>query len=247
MPIGNVESGVWGDFADADGMMKDLYDCGYNTTGFVEAKYVKYALPYNLAVILYNHRVRSYFYDESTPDVTPKEAEEIVRSALNEIEPAELRKTVYSMYLRDEPNASLFPRLKVWSDAVKFGYRTTTWALMRNVNMQIHALAPVYCTLKSVNVFHTGKVPRNAQGKESAVHLKSINDEAFLVGEFVAPDGKPYLFVVNKDTKKSVKVDVAFKKEGKIIYVNPFGHGMLPFEGEHKWLAPGAGVLLTIE
>ncbi|MDR1456130.1 MAG: hypothetical protein LBJ01_10800, partial [Tannerella sp.] len=129
----------------------------------------------------------------------------------------------------------------------QFGYRTTTWELMRNINLQIHALAPVYCTLKSVNVFHSSKVPKHAHGIASAVHLKSIGEGHFLVGEFVDPAGKPYLLVVNKDIRNSVQLKVSFKKEGKILLVSPYGGGKVQFEGEQDWLAPGAGALLTVE
>jgi hypothetical protein len=128
-----------------------------------------------------------------------------------------------------------------------FGHRTKTWEMMRNINLQIHSLAPVYCTLKSVNVFHTGDVPRNARGIESAVHLKSVGEGKLLVGEFVDPAGNPYLLVVNKDIQKSVQLKVAFKKEGKIALVSPYGKGKVRFAGEQDWLAPGAGALLTVE
>jgi hypothetical protein len=354
-------------------LMKDLYDCGYNATGFIPAKYVRYAVPCRLAVILYDGQVASY------PDITPQQAEEAVKAALDKIESSELRKAVYSVYITDEPSASLFPRLHLWADAVRkqgllpyinlfpnaasderlgskgyeahldefvrtchptyisydnysvfddetlnedgfysnleivrkksqeynipfwnvilgnahfyyadpspatlgvqvystlayggrgigyfshyapsvgnyrlapidqFGHRTKTWEIMRNINLQIHALAPVYCTLKSVNVFHVGNVPKNGQGIESAVHLRSIGEGNLLVGEFVDPDNKPYLLIVNKDIRKSVALKVAFKKEGQMRLVSPYGKGKVGFAGEQDWLAPGAGVLLTIE
>jgi hypothetical protein len=101
--------------------------------------------------------------------------------------------------------------------------------------------------LKSVNVFHTGEIPRNARGIETAVHLKSISEGKLLVGEFVDPAGNPYLLVVNKDIQNSVPLKVSFKKEGKIIMVSPYNQGKVRFEGEQGWLAPGAGALLTVE
>jgi hypothetical protein len=340
MPMENVNSGVWGDLADADGMMKDLFDCGYNTTGFIAGKYVKYAAPYRLAVILSDGRVASHPDEPNAllfprlnvwSDAIKKQGilpyinlfpnyasdvqlgsngyEDHLNSFVNTCKPPYLSYDNYSLsddevldenrfysnleavrkkslqqkipfwnvilgnshFRYSEPSAATF-NIQVYSTLAyggkgigyfthyaptvgnyrlasidQFGYRTKTWALMRNVNMQIHALAPIYCKLKSVNVFHVGNVPKNAQGKDSAVHLKSINDEAFLVGEFVDPEGKPYLLVVNKDTKKSVTLEVAFKKEGKITLISPFSRGKVPFQGEQKWLALGAGVLLTVE
>ncbi|MDR1593649.1 MAG: hypothetical protein LBS43_04070 [Prevotellaceae bacterium] len=377
-PWGNVPTpdfvaGVYGDMSSPADLMNDLFDCGYNATGFIPAKYVPAAINSHLAVILYDARVAS------CPEVTPQEAEKTVKAVLDEIESPELRKSVYSMYIKDEPNASLFPRLNLWANAIRkqgilpyinlfpnyasngqlgsegyeahldafvktckaqyvsydnyslfdddrfdenrfysnletvrkkslqygipfwnvilgnahfhyiepspatlgvqvystlayggkgigyfthyapeignyrlapidqFGHRTKTWEMIRNVNLQIHSLAPIYCTLKSVNVFHTGDVPENAQGIESAVHLKSISEGKLLVGEFVDPAGNPYLFVVNKDIQNSVQLKVSFKKEGKIVLVSPYNRGKVQFAGEQDWLAPGAGALFTVE
>jgi hypothetical protein len=373
VPTPDFSDGAWGDMASPADLMKDLFDCGYNATGFIPAKYVRQAVACQLAPILYDERIASY------PDMTPQQAEETVKAALNGIASPELRKAVYSIYIKDEPNASLFPRLHLWSDAIRkqgflpyinlfpdyasdeqlgskgyeahldefvrtcqpmyisydnyslyddetlnedrfygnmetmrkkslqynlpfwnvilgnthfhyadpspatlgvqvystlayggrgigyfthyapelgnyrlapvdqFGHRTKTWELIRNINLQIHALAPVYCTLKNVHVFHVGNVPKNGQGIASAVHLQSISEGNLLVGEFVDPDNKPYLLIVNKDIRKSVQLKVTFKKEGKILLVSPYGKGKVRFEGEQDWLAPGAGALLTIE
>jgi hypothetical protein len=372
MPTSNFSTGAWGDINSPDGLLKDLFDCGYNTTGFIPAEYVRYAASHRLAVILYDRSVAS------CPETTPQQAEETVKAALNKIEPPELRKAVYSVYIRDEPGASLFPRLRLWADAVskqgflpyinlfpggvgvcklcetkdyetyideymntcrmkyisydryafyddgrmdedrfygnleiirekslqygvlfwnvilsnahyhyadpspatlalqvystlayggrgigyythyapqhgdyrlapvdQFGYRTKTWEMIRNINLQIHALSPVYCTLKNVNVFHTGNVPHRAHGIDSAVHLQSVSEGNLLVGEFVDPDNRPYLLIVNKNIEKSVNLNVSFKKEGKMFIVSPYGLGKIPFGSD--WLAPGAGVLLTVE
>jgi hypothetical protein len=102
--------------------------------------------------------------------------------------------------------------------------------------------------LKSVNVFHIQNVPKNGRGKDSTVHLKSINDDQFLVGEFVDSKDNPYVLVVNKNLKSSSGLGVAFKKEGRTMMISPYNNkGKIPFDGEQRWLAPGAGVLLTVE
>ncbi|MDR2117783.1 MAG: hypothetical protein LBP87_15510, partial [Planctomycetaceae bacterium] len=314
-----VDSGVWGDITDVDAVMKDIFDCGFNATGFIGTKHIKYALPYNLAVILRDPRVNP------KSNVTPEKADEIIQTILNEIATPEERKSVHSFRIKDEPHSSLFPKLNLWSNAIKkqgilpyinllpkhatwrlfgskdyeehidsfiktcqppylsydnyslyngnelkedqfysnleiirkksiqynipfwnvilgnahfhyaepsettfsiqvystlayggkgigyftyysrpignyrlapidpFGYRTKTWNAMRYVNLQIHSLAPVYCQLKSVNVFHVQNIPKDCQGKDSTVHLKSINDGQFLVGEFVDAKENPYV------------------------------------------------------
>jgi hypothetical protein len=129
----------------------------------------------------------------------------------------------------------------------RFGYRTRTWEMMRNINLQIHSLTPVYGKLKSINVFHTGHVPRNGQGIESTKLLESISGTSLLVGEFVAPDGKPYTMVVNKNIHSSVAFGIRFKEKGRLMLVSQFNQGKVQFDGEQTWLAPGCGVLLTVE
>jgi hypothetical protein len=77
--------------------------------------------------------------------------------------------------------------------------------------------------------------------------VESISNVSLLVGEFVHPDGKPYAMVVNKDMHSSIVFDIEFKEKGRIMIVSQFNQGRVPFQGEQKWLAPGCGVLLTIE
>jgi hypothetical protein len=68
-----------------------------------------------------------------------------------------------------------------------------------------------------------------------------------LVGEFTDPDGKPYTLVVNKNVQFSVAFHIQFKEKGRVMLVSSFNQGRVPFAGEQTWLAPGCGVLLTIE
>ena len=369
---GDPTSGQWGDLADMNAMMKDLYDTGFNTSGFTGIQNLKHARNNQLMGI-----VQPPF--NVSQETTQEQADEAVQKLMDSITDPEDRKAVYAVYLRDEPNASLFPKLNVWSNAAKkqgvlpyinlfpdyaspqqlgtkdyqehldqyveicappyvsydnyslfeggrldenrfygnlesirnkslqagipfwnvvlanthfnyaepsdatlaiqvystlayggkgigyftyyapqvgnyrlapidrFGYRTPTWAMMRNINLQIHSLAPVYGKLKSVNVFHTGMVPRNGKGIESAQLIESVNPDALLVGEFVDPDGKPYAMVVNKNMQSSVAVSIRFKATGRIMLVSSFNRGRVPFSGEQVWLAPGCGMLLTVE
>ena len=370
-----ASSGTWGDLggdlADMDAVMRDLYDCGFNTSGFTSTQNLKHVRNNNLMGIL------SSSFDLSR-EITQEKADETVKTLMESIADPEDRKVVYAVYLRDEPNASLFPKLNVWSEAVKkqnvlpyinlfpdyaspeqlgsadyaahldqyvetckppyisydnyslyeggrfdedkfygnmesvrrkslqagipfwnvvlanthfnyaepsdatlaiqvystlayggrgigyftyyspqvgnyrlapidrFGYRTKTWGMMRNINLQIHSLVPVYRTLKSVNVFHTGKIPRGGQDIESAQLIESVGGGALLVGEFVDSDGKPYALVVNKNIHSSVSLSVQFKEKGRIMLVSSFNRGEVPLAGEQTWLAPGCGVLLTI-
>ena len=132
----------------------------------------------------------------------------------------------------------------------RFGHRTQTWKIIRNINLQIHSLVPFYSKLKSVNVFHTGQPPKNCQGFDSSVLLESISGDHLLVGEFKdTTSGKPSVIVVNKSLSSSIAFDIKFKEYAtdRILLINPYNRDRIPFEGEQKWLAPGYGVLLTVE
>jgi len=68
-----------------------------------------------------------------------------------------------------------------------------------------------------------------------------------LIGEFVDNEGKPYALVVNKSMQSSVSFDIQFKENGRVMLESQFYQGRVAFAGEQKWLAPGCGILLTIE
>jgi hypothetical protein len=375
-PWGSMPSspskGQWGDLADINDLMKDLFDCGFNTSGFTSVRNIRHIRNNHLAGILTAGI-------NANKEVTQEEAEETIQALMASITDPEDRKAIHAIYIRDEPGASLFNKLNIWSEAIKkqgvlpyinlfpdyaspealgakdyeehlekyveickppyisydnyslfengrldedrffgnielirrkslhsdipfwnvilsnahfnyaepsdatlaiqvystlayggkgigyftyytpqvgnyrlapidrFGYRTRTWEMMRNINLQIHTLAPLYCKLRSINVFHSGNIARNCIGVESAKLVKSISNISLLVGEFTHPDGKPYVMVVNKDMYSSLVFDIEFKEKGQIMIVSQFNQEKVPFQGEQKWLAPGCGVLLTIE
>jgi len=370
-------SGEWGDFADMNAMMRDLYDCGFNSNGFTDINNLRQDLKHARN----NHLTGMlWLANDTMREATQEEADKTVKTLIESMTDPEDRKAVYAVIVGSEPNASEFPRLNVWSEAVRkqgfmpfvnlfpnyatpgqlgtkdyeehldqfieickpsclcydnyslydgghlnedqffgnlelirnrvlqvdipfwnvilsnahfhyaepsdatltvqvystlayggkgigyftfyippignyrlapidrFGYRTKTWEMVRNVNLQIHSLAPVYSTLKSVNVFHTGKIPSGGQGVESAQLVESVGGgESLLVGEFVDPDGKPYALVVNKNIKSSTAFSIQFKEKGQNMLISPSYKGRVPFGGEQVWLAPGNGALLTVE
>lgn len=129
----------------------------------------------------------------------------------------------------------------------QFGNRTPTWDMLRNVNLQIHKLAPTYLTLTSVNVFHHGEVPEGCSGDETSVHLASVEGGNLLVGEFEGPNGQPAVLVVNTDLHTSVAFGVQFKQAGRVRLVSPYTGGLTDLAGEQGWLAAGQGSLLLLE
>lgn len=128
-----------------------------------------------------------------------------------------------------------------------FGHKTPTWGMLRDVNLQVQRLAPVYVTLKTINVFHHPEVPDRCSGISTSKLLKSLTGANLLVGEFEGPGGEPYVMVVNKDLHKSTTFGVTFKDEGQIQKTNAYTGRTSAFGGEDCWLAPGQGALLCLK
>ncbi|MGI8907597.1 MAG: hypothetical protein ACR2IE_14025 [Candidatus Sumerlaeaceae bacterium] len=126
----------------------------------------------------------------------------------------------------------------------QFGHRTATWDMLRNVNLQIHQLAPTLVKLKSVNVFHHPKVPEGCNGIATSKYVSDVTGGQFLVGEFEG-EGRVYAMVVNCDLHKSTSFGVAFKSPGAVEMVSAYSGAVQPWAGENVWLAAGQGMLLT--
>ncbi|MBN1899800.1 hypothetical protein JW926_00575 [Candidatus Sumerlaeota bacterium] len=129
----------------------------------------------------------------------------------------------------------------------QFLHKTSTWDMLRLLNLQIRQLSPTYLKLKSVNVFHNQDVPDSCSGMDTSRHLAEVSGGNFLVGEFEAPDATPFVMVVNKDIHKSTGFQVKFKEPGVVMMTNPYTGETKPFGGENGWLAPGAGALLSLK
>ncbi len=128
----------------------------------------------------------------------------------------------------------------------QFGHRTPTWAMLRNVNLQLNRIGKVYLTLKSVNVFHHPNVPRGCSDFTTSKWLAKLSGDDLLVGEFEGPDGQPFVMVVNKSLHDSTHFDVTFKEPGRVQYVNAYSGDIANWGGENAWLAPGQGMLLCL-
>lgn len=129
----------------------------------------------------------------------------------------------------------------------QFGHKTPTWDMLREVNLRIHKLGPVYLTLKSINVFHHPDVPEGCSGIATSKLLKSVDGASLLVGEFEGPNGEPYVMIVNKDLHKSTPFGLQFKDAGQVTRVSAYTGSTDPWGGEDCWLAAGQGMLLGLK
>lgn len=127
----------------------------------------------------------------------------------------------------------------------QFGNKTPTWDMLRDVNLQLHRLGPVYITLKSVNVFHHPNVPEGCSGMDTSRFVAALSGGDLLAGEFEDGDGNPFVLVVNKDLVKSASCGISFKDPGDVQFVSPYTGALSSWSGENVWLAPGQGTLLA--
>lgn len=374
MPVVDKPGNFWGNVSNMDDVMRDLWECGFNITGFTNVSNMDCAAKYGLSVFIDDSSISRNIEAQISDDEAAKIAAEVVS-------PLKGNPNVLGYYLRDEPSVGMYDNLAKWAKAVyaadpdtlayinlfpecanmqqlgaedyndylekfvntcspkflsydcyalfeggilkesqfysnieamrakalkynipfwnivlanshfkyaepsqatlnvqafstlaygakgisyftyyapivgnyrlaaidQFMNRTKTWEMLRLVNLQIHTLAPVYLTLKSVNVFHSGNIPAKCKGIETSKHVKSIQGKNMLVGEFDGPDGVPYAMVVNKDMNESVCFDIEFKKPGTVMLTSSYTGEEMEFTGEQKWLAPGQGMLLHVK
>lgn len=135
----------------------------------------------------------------------------------------------------------------------QFGYKTPTWDMLRNVNLQLHRIGPTYIGLKSTHVFHHPDVPAGCAGIATSRLVATLEGESgesetgFLVGEFERKGGEPYALVVNKSLHCSTAFQITFKLPGRVFLLNAYTGQTEPWTGEQVWLAPGQGMLLCIK
>jgi hypothetical protein len=69
----------------------------------------------------------------------------------------------------------------------------------------------------------------------------------YLIGEFENPDGVPHVMVVNKDLRESASFEIRFRQSGRIMHTNSYTGRTRAWRGENNWLAPGQGMLLSLD
>jgi hypothetical protein len=133
-----------------------------------------------------------------------------------------------------------------------FGERTPTWHWLRNVNRQVHNLAPVLTRLRSDDVYHFGDVPRFNHGPgEQSLVKDAGNGGQVVVGDFTldADGGSArYVMLVTKSLSQSWCCNSTFTKPPRQVrYLSPVMGEEKPYPAPYYWLAPGQGVLLKLE
>ena len=129
----------------------------------------------------------------------------------------------------------------------QFGRKTPTWDMLRNVNMQLHRIGPVFTKLRSIGAFHYPNAPEGCIGLDQSRWIDSLDGGNLMVGEFEGPEGEPFVLVVNKSLQDSVPLELRFKEPGRIQFVSAYTGQLLNWAPDNHWLAPGQGLLLCLK
>lgn len=108
MPEVNKPGSFWGSVSNMDQVMKDLWECGFNATGFIDAAHIDSARKYGLQVIVKNGRIPG--------EGTDAEALEVAKQVAG---PLKDDPSVLAFYLKDEPATPAFPNLAKWVKALR--------------------------------------------------------------------------------------------------------------------------------
>jgi len=139
----------------------------------------------------------------------------------------------------------------------QFGHRTATWYMLRRLNSQIRELAPWLIKLHSTGVYHSAPLPEGAEPIAQSPLVKQVRATTFqsppvppeyLIGEFRDNQGHPFLVVVNKSLKYSMRYAIDLRDSSRrLVLISPYTGQLVSFAGEMNWLAPGQGALLEVK
>lgn len=139
----------------------------------------------------------------------------------------------------------------------QFGHRTATWYKLRLLNDQIRELAPWLSKLHSTGVYHSTPLPKGAEPISKSHLVKRVGANTFqsppvmpeyLIGEFRDHQGRPFLMIVNKSLKDSMRYVIDLRNQDEhLVMISPYSGQPIAFTGEMNWLAPGAGALFEIK
>lgn len=129
-----------------------------------------------------------------------------------------------------------------------YGRRTPTFDMIRDVNLQMHRLAPALNDATHSAVYHTPTVTNGMRGIETSKYLTKINGPGdYVVGEYDHETSGGMVLVVNKSLTKSSSFHPVPKEKSRILKVSSTTGETIPWSAENEWLAPGQGMLLLFE
>ncbi len=104
------------------------------------------------------------------------------------------------------------------------GNRTATYSLVKQMNAEIQALAPVFLGCRVLSVAHTDPQPAGTTAYRPAEPVKSLQtDGSGALVSLLANSGHRYLAVVNRDIAKPMTLRIAFAPAASVRSVDKTG------------------------
>jgi len=144
-----------------------------------------------------------------------------------------------------------------------YGERTDKYAVIKQLNTEIGKLAPHLLRLRSVRVQHWPDAPEGAEvlsGDGLVTHVEGQGE--LVIGEFVDPDGLPWLMLTNRNKSRSPHIKLHLRttqrevlevsrRTGLLKAITPDERGQVtPGYADglilRLWLAPGDGRLFRL-
>jgi len=144
-----------------------------------------------------------------------------------------------------------------------YGERTAKYAVVQQLNTEIGKLAPHLLRLTSLRVEHWPQAPLGAQALSGEGLVTHVEGEGELViGEFVDPDGLPWLMLTNRSKTRSPHLTLHLRTaQREVLEVSRRTGELRPLTPEERgqvtpgyadgmilrvWLAPGDGRLFRL-
>ena len=127
------------------------------------------------------------------------------------------------------------------------GQRTDVYYLVRDINREIQALAPIFLGCEVYDVSHTGAdIPSGTKELTSLpapFTSLTASGDGVLVSHLKGGDGKEYLMIVNRDIDHAQRIDAEFN--GKLRMVNP--DGSLRRATASEYVRPGGYLIYRLK
>jgi len=141
------------------------------------------------------------------------------------------------------------------------GHRTVTWGYLQAINRQVRVLGPLMIRLTSTGVGCQppnpvpdlpplpGKIVKAVQTFRTGPGREELSTAPVpvMVGEFVDPDGKPYVMLVNLSLSTSARLVPELVADGPLSQASPEDGNWSAVDADGLWLTAGQGVLLRVE
>jgi hypothetical protein len=101
------------------------------------------------------------------------------------------------------------------------GKKSKHYDEVSRLNREIRALARVFCTLRSEEVYHVGRMPKLGRPLPKDGLVRQVDGADAVVSYFFNAEGLRYVMVVNKDYAKGHSIAITFRQPVRLETISP--------------------------